>query len=150
MQDKLKLKNLITAGIIALAALFGALVPTATYATDCACKTQSSDNKSCLEYDIVDGCTIPGGAQAGIDATKGSFGTRTELTTTVTSIINGILYVIGILAVVMVIIGGIQYTTSGGDSAAVTKAKNTILYGIVGLVIALLAYAIVNFVITRI
>ena len=50
----------------------------------------------------------------------------------------------------MVIIGGIQYTTSGGDSAAVTKAKNTILYGIVGLVIALLAYAIVNFVITRI
>ena len=58
--------------------------------------------------------------------------------------------VVGILAVVMIIIGGIQYTTSGGDQAAVTKAKNTILYGIVGLVIAILAYAIVNFVIRKV
>ena len=68
----------------------------------------------------------------------------------VTNIINGALYVIGVLAVVMVIIGGVQYTTSGGDQAAVTKAKNTILYGIIGLVIAILAYAIVNFVIGKV
>ena len=65
------------------------------------------------------------------------------------NIINGVLYVVGILAVVMVIIGGVKYTTSGGDSAAVTSAKNTILYGIIGLVIAILAYAIVNFVIGK-
>ena len=50
----------------------------------------------------------------------------------------------------MVIIGGVKYTTSGGDQAAVTSAKNTILYGIIGLVIAILAYAIVNFVISKI
>jgi hypothetical protein len=68
----------------------------------------------------------------------------------VTNIINGVLYVVGILAVVMVIIGGVKYTTSGGDQQAVTSTKNTILYGIVGLVIAILAYAIVNFVIEKI
>ena len=68
----------------------------------------------------------------------------------VTNIINAVLYVVGILAVVMVIIGGVKYTTSGGDQQAVTSAKNTILYGIVGLVIAILAYAIVNFVIEKI
>ena len=88
----------------------------------------------------------------GIEAAK-SEGVPGELTGesgVVTNIINGVLYVVGILAVVMVIIGGVQYTTSGGDQAAVTKAKNTILYGIVGLVIAILAYAIVNFVINKV
>lgn len=65
-------------------------------------------------------------------------------------IINGVLYVVGVLAVVMVIVGGVKYTTSGGDQAAVTSAKNTILYGIVGLVIAILAYAIANFVIGKV
>lgn len=73
-----------------------------------------------------------------------------NLETTVTSVINIILYIVGILAVVMVIIGGVKYTTSGGDQNAVTSAKNTILYGIIGLVIAILAYAIVNFVIGKV
>ena len=80
---------------------------------------------------------------------EGTVASDTALTGTVQKIINVILYIIGILAVVMIIIGGIQYTTSAGDQNAVTKAKNTILYGIVGLVIAVLAYAIVSFVISR-
>ena len=46
----------------------------------------------------------------------------------------------------MLIYGGIRYTVSGGESAAVTSAKNTILYAIIGIIVALLAYAIVNFV----
>ena len=48
----------------------------------------------------------------------------------------------------MLIIGGIRYTVSGGDSGAVTSAKNTILYAVVGIIVAVLAYAIVNFVLT--
>jgi ABC-type Na+ efflux pump permease subunit len=48
----------------------------------------------------------------------------------------------------MLIIGGIRYVVSGGDSAAVTSAKNTILYAVVGIVVAILAFALVNFVIT--
>ncbi len=60
---------------------------------------------------------------------------------------NTILYIVGIIAVIMLIVGGIKYVISGGDSKKVTDAKNTVLYAIIGLVIAFLAFAIVNFVI---
>ena len=63
-------------------------------------------------------------------------------------ITNTILYIVGIIAVIMLIIGGIKYVISGGDAKKVTDAKNTILYAIIGLVIAFLAFAIVNFVIS--
>ena len=62
------------------------------------------------------------------------------------TITNVLLFIIGAISVIMLIIGGIRYTVSGGDSAAVTAAKNTILYAIVGIIVALLAYAMVNFV----
>lgn len=61
---------------------------------------------------------------------------------------NVILYIVGIIAVIMLIIGGIKYVISGGDAKKVTDAKNTVLYAIIGLVIAFLAFAIVNFVIS--
>lgn len=64
------------------------------------------------------------------------------------TITNVLLFIIGAISVIMLIIGGIRYVVSGGDSAAVTSAKNTILYAIVGIVVAILAYALVNFVIT--
>jgi len=62
------------------------------------------------------------------------------------NIVNTALYIIGALSVLMLIYGGIRYTVSGGDTASVTAAKNTILYAIIGIIVALLAYAIVNFV----
>lgn len=58
-------------------------------------------------------------------------------------------FVMGIIAVVVIIVAGIMYATSGGDSAAVTKAKNMILYSVVGIVVILAAWAITNFVIGR-
>lgn len=64
------------------------------------------------------------------------------------TIVNVLLFIIGAISVIMLIIGGIRYTVSGGDSSAVTAAKNTILYAVVGIIVAILAYAIVNFVIT--
>lgn len=60
---------------------------------------------------------------------------------------NVILYIAGVIAVIMLIVGGIKYVVSGGDSKKVTDAKNTVLYAIIGLVICFLAFAIVNFVI---
>jgi len=67
-----------------------------------------------------------------------------------TQITNTILFVVGIVSIVMLIWGGLRYVISGGDSKKVTDAKNTILYAIIGLIVALLAYAIVNFVINAI
>lgn len=63
-------------------------------------------------------------------------------------ITNIVLYIVGIIAVIMLIIGGIKYVVSGGDAKKVTDAKNTVLYAIIGLVISFLAFAIVNFVIS--
>jgi hypothetical protein len=59
---------------------------------------------------------------------------------------NILLFLVGAISVIMLIIGGIRYVISGGDQAQVTAAKNTILYAIVGIVVAFLAYAAVNFV----
>jgi len=64
----------------------------------------------------------------------------------VKNIINILLTVASVVAVIMIIIGGIRYATSNGDSNQVTAAKNTIMYAVIGLVIAIFAYAIVNFV----
>jgi hypothetical protein len=63
------------------------------------------------------------------------------------NIVNMMLYVLGAIAVIMIVVGGIRYATSNGESSAITGAKNTILYSVVGLVVAIMAYAIVNFVV---
>lgn len=65
------------------------------------------------------------------------------------TVINIISIVVGIVAVIMIIIGGFRYITSNGDSGAVSGAKNTILYAIIGLVIVALAQLIVRFVVNR-
>src|ERR1035437_7554101 len=65
------------------------------------------------------------------------------------TVVNTLLEIAGALAVIFLIVGGLKYATSAGDSKRVESAKNTILYAIVGLVITILAYAIVNFVITK-
>ena len=70
-----------------------------------------------------------------------------NLTTHITIILNAIIGVLGLVCVVVMIVGGINYMTSGGDSSKVEKGKKTILYGAIGLIICVLAFAIVNFVI---
>lgn len=62
------------------------------------------------------------------------------------TITNTLLYLLGAISVIMIVYGGVLYTTSGGDANAATKAKNTILYAVVGLAVALVGYAIVNLV----
>ena len=91
-------------------------------------------------------------AQAGAEVARAD-GMPTELigkTGVFTQITNTVLFAVGIISVVMLIYGGIRYVLSGGDSKKVTDAKNTILYAIIGLIISILAYAIVNFVINAV
>lgn len=73
---------------------------------------------------------------------------NTQLDSAVPAIINGIIGALALIAVVVVIIGGIGYMTSSGDAGKVKKAKDTILYGLIGLAICALAFAIVNWVIS--
>ena len=58
-------------------------------------------------------------------------------------------FLAGTIAIIVIIIGGIMYATSGGNSGSVTKAKNMILYSVVGLVLVIAAWAITNFVIVN-
>lgn len=66
--------------------------------------------------------------------------------TLIKNVTNTLAFVAGALAVIAIIVGGILYITSGGDEKRIGAAKNTILYAVVGMVIAVLAYSIANFV----
>ena len=93
-----------------------------------------------------------GSIQAGAEAARGT-GQPAELFGdggVITTITNTLLFIVGALAVIMIIFGGIRYTTSAGNASSVTAAKNTILYAIVGLIIAFLAFAAVNWVLVAI
>ena len=93
-----------------------------------------------------------GGLQAGLNSARGVdqpteiFGDGAIFET----IVNTMLFVVGAVAVIMIVYAGFRYVTSGGNSANVTAAKNTILYAVVGVVVALLAYAILDFVLLSI
>lgn len=63
------------------------------------------------------------------------------------NIISVLLFIIGVIAVIMIVISGLKYVTSNGDTNQVTSAKNTILYSVIGLIVAIMAYGIVEFVI---
>lgn len=90
-----------------------------------------------------------GGATSGVNSALGD-GMPTNLTEGDSSIVNNainiMLYAVGVLSVIMLIFGGIRYVVSGGQKEKVTNAKNTILYALVGLLIAIFANAIIQFI----
>lgn len=90
-----------------------------------------------------------GGAPAGVNAARGD-NMPANLANGDSSIIrrgiNLMLYGAGVLSVVMLIWGGVRYVVSSGKKDSVTAAKNTIVYAIIGLLISIFAYAIINFV----
>lgn len=76
-------------------------------------------------------------------------GASTDLLTNIRVITNTMILFVGIAAVVMLIVGGFQYVFSQGNDKHTKTAKDTIMYSIVGIVIALLAFAVVNFVLSQ-
>jgi len=90
---------------------------------------------------------ITGACQADKNATVCTT-KNNDFNSIVKTIINTLLFLVGAISVIMIVIGGIMYTTSAGNSGQVTQAKNTIIYAVVGLVVAFLAYAIINYVVS--
>ena len=68
----------------------------------------------------------------------------------VTLIINIFSVIVGIVAVIMILVGGFKYITSGGDSGNISSAKNTIVYAVIGLIIVALSQFIVKFVLNKV
>ena len=85
-------------------------------------------------------------AQNGADMANGGGGSNQNLPDIITTIINVMLFIAGALAVIMIIYGGIRYITAHGDEKQVKVAKDTIVYSVTGLIIAILAYALVTFI----
>ncbi len=131
-----KINQFLFTGVLIFAAFF---TPTLAFAQDGVQNTGFDDQLQCgADLNLVDTvCTGDPVAQAG------------QLDSTIKTVINIISIVVGIVAVIMIIIGGFKYITSNGDSGAVSSAKNTILYAIVGLVVVALAQIIVRFVVNR-
>lgn len=89
--------------------------------------------------------TIDNGAQcAKADSAKDNLFAPNGIFATIA---NTLIFLVGAVAVIFLIIGGLRYVVSNGDSKAVEGAKNTILYAIVGIVVAVISFALVQFVI---
>ncbi|MBQ3348363.1 hypothetical protein IJJ36_04010 [Candidatus Saccharibacteria bacterium] len=135
---KNKFTKLITAVVVTLSALIFTATPAfaCTETNQVAC-AQSICNCQCVSAEIKKASGCPGADTY-------------DLGESIINIINGVLLVLGLVAVIVIIVGGVQYMTSSGDAGKTQKAKNTILYAVIGLVICALSVAIVNFVIRTI
>jgi uncharacterized membrane protein len=129
--------------LVSMSAVLTLLVPALATSTASATFTQNDiNNQTCS------------GTQGDLTTGGGSFANCADkngqtLNDYAKLIINLLSVIIGFVAVVMIIIGGFRYITSGGSSEKVSGAKNTILYGIIGLIIVALAQVIVQFVLNK-
>lgn len=105
-----------------------------------------ADEFTCPEGSLRAGSTVEHIADCNVQEVAEGHG----LINVIMRVIDVILGFVALIAVFVIILGGIQFTTSTGDPAKTKKAKDTILYGVVGLVVALLAFAIVNFVLRNV
>ena len=125
-----KVKTLVMSAALIAAGAFGVAAPVSATTVYCPDGSTASDLSRCT--------------------TIKNENNQNNLMQTLNTIINVVIGLVGFLAVVMVIYGGVQYTMSAGAADKVKSAKDTIMYGIIGLVVAILAFAIVNFVLSNI
>jgi len=132
-------KILVSLGLI-VAMMVGAVVlPMGVYAADDICKDsfEGLPEEQVKEMKAAAGCNDFGA------------GKRTAVPIAL-YIINVVLSFVGLIATGVIVYGGILYVTSTGDASKTSKAKNCILYGIVGLIVAIMSFAIVSFVNTSV
>lgn len=122
MKKSNKIINLFAACAIALASTIGLAAPV---------------------HAVTDICSLD--VDPEVKAAAGCSTGEEELPVVIRNILIAIIGVMGLVAVIFVIIGGVQYMTSSGDAAKMQRAKSTILYACIGLAICALAFAIVNF-----
>ena len=134
----------IFAGLLVLGVLFAPMAIPATVSAENAgpCTGDTPNINGCLD---TGACLSTDQQQCA--ASQDPNGSVNRILTT---IINVFSLVVGIIAVIMIIIGGIRFVLSGGDSNNVSAARNTIIYAIVGLVVVALAQVIVHFVLNRV
>jgi len=88
--------------------------------------------------------------QGATQACGSSCNTGTTVGGLFAGVANALIFLVGAVSVIMIIVGGLQYVLSNGDSKRTETAKNTILYSVIGIVVAIASFAIVKFVTTHI
>lgn len=143
----MKIKNLLVAGLVAVSGMFALATVVNTDNAMAAFDSSQCPNGSLFK-------TKPAKAKPADQiktlADCNLANDDKDLMVTATDIVNVIVGVVGVIAVFVIVLGGIFFVTSTGDAAKTKRAQHTILYGVVGLIIALLAYAIVNFVLKNV
>lgn len=132
-----KLKNLLMSLSLASMFIVPALTPAVVYAAE----------------DAITGkvqCGVDLNLDPNLSCTPDEAGSTQRVNDIVRLVINIFSLIVGLISVIMIIIGGLKYITSGGDSANVTGAKNTILYAVIGLVVVALSQFIVRFVLAKV
>lgn len=124
------MKNKILAIILAFVGLFS-LIATPVYAEPTPNTDICNNDKIAKEIKQAAGCDNTASAS--------------NIENVIQNIINVILGILGVVCFVIIVIGGVQYMTSTGEAAKTQRAKNTILYAVIGLIICALAGVITNF-----
>lgn len=141
-----RIKKVMMSGLASLMLLFPIVAPVSVYAADGVSE----------ENDIIGGLQC--GTEFEVEELEGTpqcdpggdaGGASTKVNEVLTLVINIFSLIVGVVAVIMIIIGGLKYITSGGDSGNVTGAKNTIMYAVIGLIVVALAQFLVRFVLEK-
>lgn len=145
-----KTKQLLVAIVLGVA-LFAAPVPVFAAEEAPAAGAASAE----ADADSASGTAAKNAVCDGLGLTGGSNGCQTpadgpSVNSIIRTVISFLSFIIGFIAVIMVIIGGLKYVTSNGDANSISSAKNTILYALIGLVIVALAQVIVRFVLNTV
>ncbi len=126
MKQSLQQLSLAAGMLVAMVMGTSVLVP----AADAACDKESS----------AADCARTGAGSA-------KTGGETNIGDAIQGVVNALLFALGAAAVIMIVIGGFKFVTANGNAETIKSAKNTILYAVIGLIVALMAYAIVNFIV---
>lgn len=124
--------------IMALSILTILLVPASAFAVDPPTNICGNSNNTAKSQ------VLRGVGETGEDCTGAG------VKNIVTAIVQILSVVVGIAAVIMIIISGLKYVTSGGDSGGISSAKTTLVYALVGLAVAALAQVLVHFVLSTV
>lgn len=131
-----KLRIYLTSGL-----LLGILLVPATASAQL---FEGGKNQACEALNLTNGETVAGQGREACGTTNNA-----RINSVISTVLNILSLVVGVVAVVMVIIAGLKYITSQGDSASVSSAKNTLLYAVIGIIIVAMAQFIVQFVLAR-
>lgn len=88
-------------------------------------------------------------AICGIDTSSGGTAKGTSFKSVVSDVVSVLSYIVGVVAIIMVIVGGFRYITSGGDSGKVSSAKSSIVYALIGVAVAALAQFLVHYILHK-